>query len=94
MLIAIDNLKGIEKLKGHELIYVFKNENLEELLKTGLYCKRAEDISKVDINLTDYDIRCKKKAKINDEDLFDMPFIKQNKFAIIIPNYNNDHRRI
>lgn len=91
MKIAINSLDKIERLKGHEIVYVFKDEDLKELLKTGLHCKRPENISKVDINLTDYDIRCKKKAKIDDEDLFDMPFIKQNKFAIIIPNCNNDH---
>ena len=51
---------------------------------------RAIDIDKVDINLTDCNIRARKKASIDDGDLFEFPPIKQNKYAIIVPNYNND----
>lgn len=91
MKIAVNSLKNLEKLKGHEVIYVFDKEPLKELLDTKLHCVRAKDIGKVDINLTNYDIRAKKRANINDEDLFVIPKIKQNKYAIIVPNYNNDH---
>lgn len=91
MVIAVNNLKDIEKLKGHEIIYAFKDEKLKDLLKTGLHCVREDTIEKVDINLTNYDIKCKKKTTIDDENLFDIPPVKQNNFAIIIPNYNNDH---
>lgn len=90
MKIAINSLDKIERLKGHEIVYVFKDEDLKELLKTGLHCERYDNINKVDINLTDYNIKCKKKTTINDKNLFDLPPIKQNKFAIIIPSYNNN----
>ena len=91
MKIAINNLKGIDKLKGHEVIYAFKDESLEELLKTGLHCMQVQDIPRVDINLTDYDIRARKRAKIDDDDLFIFPEVPQRKYSIIVPNYNNDH---
>lgn len=89
MVIAIDNLKDISKLKDHELVYVFKDEKLDFLLKTKLHCVRYNEIKRVDINLTNYDIKCKKKAKITDKDLLELPKVKQNKYAIIIPNCNN-----
>lgn len=89
MVIAIDNLKDISKLKGHEIIYAFDDEKLDKLLKTKLHCIKWNRIEKVDINLTDYDIYCKKKAKITDKDLLELPKVKQNKYAIIIPNCNN-----
>jgi len=89
MKIAIDSLKGIDKLKGHELIYAFEKASLDELLKTKLHCVRYDRIEKVNINLSNYDIPCNKKAKITDEDLFEFPKVKQNKYVIIIPNYNN-----
>lgn len=37
MLIAIDNLKDVKKLIGHDLVYVFDNESAEELLKIKLH---------------------------------------------------------
>ena len=89
MVIAIDNLKDISKLKDHEFIYVFKDEKLDFLLKTKLHCVRYNEIKRVDINLTKYDIKCKKKAKITDKDLFELPKVKQNKYVVIIPNCNN-----
>ena len=90
MKIAVNSLKNLEKLKGHEVIYVFEDDPLEKLFKTNLHCMRVMDIDKVDINLTDYNIRARKRAKIDDGDLFEFPPIKQNKYAIIVPNYNND----
>lgn len=89
MLIAIDNLKDVKKLIGHDLVYVFDNESAEELLKTKLHCIHYTQVKRVDINLTKYDLKCKKKANITDDDLFDLPPIKENKYAIIIPNCNN-----
>lgn len=89
MIIAIDNLECLPKLEGHEVIYVFKDEKLKDLLNTGLHCIRYDKIERVHINLTDYDIPCKKRAKITDKDLLEMPKVKQNKYSIIIPNYNN-----
>lgn len=89
MLIAIDNLKDVKKLIGHDLVYVFDNESAEELLKTKLHCIHYTQVKRVDINLTKYDLKCKKKANITDDDLFDLPPIKENKYAIIVPNCNN-----
>jgi len=90
MKIAIDDLKGISKLKGHELIYVFdKDTELDKLLETKLHCIRYDKVESVNINLTKYDIPCKKKTTIDDKSLLDIPKVKQNKYAIIIPNYNN-----
>lgn len=90
MKVAIDkNIKDIHKLKGYDIVYLFDKEDVDDLLKTNLHCinkKYFKDI--VDINLTDYDIECYKKAKITDKDWNILPPKKENKFAIIIPNYN------
>ena len=90
MKVAIDkNIKDIHKLKGYEVIYLFEDESIDDLVKTNLHCisyKYFKDI--VDINLTDYNIECYKKAKITDKDWNILPPKKENKFAIIIPNYN------
>lgn len=92
MKIVIDkNVKDISKLKGHELVYLFDDETLDELLDKKLHCvKYNEYKERVDINLTKYDIRCKKKAKINDDNLFELPEHKDYKFSIIVPSCNND----
>ena len=91
MKIAVNNLKGIERLQGHEVIYAFKDESLEQLLQTGLHCMRIQDVPRVDINLTEYDIPARKKASIDDADLFVIPPIPERKYSIIVPNCNNDH---
>jgi len=90
MIVAINDVKDAPKLKNHEIIYAFNDEPLEYLLKTGLHCVKYDRIEKVHLNLTDYEISCKKKAKITDKDLFELPKVKQNKYVIIIPNYNNE----
>ena len=90
MKIAIDK-NSLEAIDGkNEFIYLFKNETLEDLLKTGLHCMRPEYCKFVDINLTDYDIDCIKKAKITDKDWNKIEYI-ENKIGIIIPNYNYEH---
>ena len=92
MKIAIDkNSKDIVKKKNNEYIYVFKNETLDELLETGLHCLYYDKCGYVDINLTEYDIDCIKKTSINDKDFDKIPEKIDYKFAIIVPNYNNDH---
>ena len=91
MRIAINSLKGIERLAGNDIIYLFDKKPLKDLLSTNLHCVYYKEAGNVDINLTDYDIQCRKKAKITDEDLFEFPPIKQNKYCIIVPNYNNNH---
>lgn len=91
MKIAIDkNSKDIVKKKSNEYIYLFKNETLDELLETGLHCLYYDKCGYVDINLTEYDIDCTKKASINDKDFDRLPDKIDYKFAIIVPNCNND----
>ena len=92
MKIAVDKntLKAI-KNNNNEYIYLFDNESLEELLKTKIHCIKYDRCDFVDINLTDYDIDCIKKAKITDKDFDKLPKNIDYNFAIIIPNCNNDH---
>ena len=92
MKIAIDkNNKDIIKKNENEYIYLFNDESLQELLQTGLHCMYYKNCGYVDINLTDYNVSCFKKAKITDEDFDKIPEKKDYRFAIIVPNYNNDH---
>ena len=92
MKVAIDKniVDKIPKNKKYEYIYLFENENIDELINTGLHCIYKDYIDSVDINLTEYKIDCIKKAKITDKDWDELPPKKDYKFAIIVPNYNND----
>jgi len=92
MKIAIDknSINGIKE-DGNEYIYLFDNEPLQELLKKNIHCLNYEYCEFVDINLTDYEINCLKKAKITDKDYNIIPDKIDYKFAIIVPNCNNDH---
>lgn len=92
MKIAINDLSQIDKLDDNELIYVYEKADLNHLIKTGLHCVNKDYIEGVDINLTEYNIPCLKKCTINDD--LNIPPKKDYKFAIIVPNCNNDHRRI
>lgn len=92
MKIAIDkNSIGIVKKDNNEYIYLFNNEDYKDLLKTGLHCIYYKNCGFVDINLTDYDISCIKKSKITDKDYDKLPEKMNYKYAIIVPNCNNDH---
>ena len=93
MKIAIDKNIDITKLKkGNDYIYVFDdNEKIDDMLKLGIYCVNKDYIKSVDINMTRYNIKCLKKAKISDIDYDKLPEKKDYKYAIIIPNCNNDH---
>ena len=91
MKIAVDkNSVGVAKKDGNEYIYLFDNEDYEELLETKLHCMDYRYCDFVDINLTDYDIECIKKAKPTDKD-WDKVERKDYKIGIIIPNYNYEH---
>lgn len=91
MKIAVDK-NSISAVKdGNEYIYLFDKEPLEELLKTNLHCIYYKNCSYVDINLTDYEIDCIKKAKITDKDFDVVPKKENYKYAIIVPNCNNNH---
>ena len=91
MKIAIDknSLKAIDN--KNDFIYIFRNEPLEELLKLGLHCIRYDECKQVDINLTDYDIDCIKKAKSTNKDWNILPEKVDYKIGIIIPNFNYEH---
>ena len=92
MKIAIDkNSIGIVKKDDNEYIYLFDNENYKDLLETGLHCIHYKNCGFVDINLTDYEIDCIKEAKIIDKDFDKLPEKMNYKYAIIVPNCNNDH---
>ena len=93
MKIAIDKNIDIEKLnKDNDYIYVFDDkEKVSNLINTGLYCINKSLIKYADINMTQYNINCIKKAKITDKDYDKIPKKEDYKFAIIVPNCNNDH---
>lgn len=91
MKIAIDkNSVSVAKKDGNEYIYLFDNEDYRDLLKTGLHCLDYRYCDFVDINLTDYDVECIKKAKPTDKN-WDKVERKNYKIGIIIPNYNYEH---
>ena len=92
MKIAVDKNVDINKLKkGNDYIYVFDDkEKINDLIKTRMYCINKDLIKSVDINMTQYNLKCIKKAKITDEDYDKVPEKKNYKFAIIVPNCNND----
>ena len=91
MKIAIDkNSVNIAKNDGNEYIYLFDDEDYKELLKIGLHCLDYRYCEFVDINLTDYNVECIKKAKPTDKD-WDKVERKDYKIGIIIPNYNYEH---
>ena len=89
MQIAID--KSIKE-RRKDFIYIFDDsEGLDDLIKTGLHCVHKDYINGVDINLTDYDIYCLKKAKYGEKDWDKLPPKKDYKIGIIVPNYNYEH---
>ena len=92
MKIAIDkNYKNIKRKKGVEYIYIFKDESLDELLSLDIKSMNYKYCEFVDINLTEYNLDCYKKASIDEKDYDVLPVKEDYKFAIIIPNCNNDH---
>lgn len=91
MIIGIDkNTLNVHKNTKYEYIYIYEDEPLEDLLKLKLHCIHKDYCKYVDINLTDYDIECIKKAKITDKD-WDKIVYNNYKIGIIIPNYNYEH---
>lgn len=94
MQVAIDKscLSEIDKLKKHELVYIFDdNESLDELLKLKLHCVHKSKLRSVEVNLSKYKLNAIKTAEIANIDKIELPKKKDYKFCIIIPNYNNDH---
>lgn len=92
MRIAIDkNSITAYKKDENEYIYLYDKEPLEDLLKTNLHCMSYKVCTFADINLTDFDIECIKKAKLTDKNYDKLPEKVDYKYAIIVPNFNNDH---
>lgn len=92
MKIAIDkNSINIPKKRENEYIYLFDKEPLEELKSIGLRCLNYKYCDYVDINLTNYEVESLKKSKITEKDYDVIPDKTDYRFAIIIPNCNNDH---
>ena len=92
MKIAIDkNSINAFKNDNNEYIYLFDDETYEELLEKNIHCMYYKLCNYVDINLTDYEIDCIKKAKYTDKDYDKLPEKINYKYAIIVPNCNNDH---
>lgn len=91
MKIAVDKNTINEVKLNNNYIYLFDDEPLEVLLNTGLQCIYYKHCNFVDINLTDYNVNCIKKAKPTDKDFDKLPPKKDYKFAIIVPNCNNNH---
>ena len=91
MRIAIDKKTlNINKKDSNEYIYLFDDESLDELLKTNLHCIYYKKCDFVDINLTNYDVDCIKKASSDDKN-YDKLEKNDYKIGIIIPNYNYEH---
>ena len=92
MKIAIDKSSlSAYKDNDNEYIYLFDNEPLQELIKTNIHCINYKLCEFVDINLSKFDTNCIKKAKVTDKDYDKLPEKINYKYAIIVPNYNNDH---
>ena len=91
MKIAVDkNSYQVAKNDGNKYIYLYEDESLEDLMKTKLHCMEYEECDYVDINTTKYNIDCLKKCKITDKDWDKIPEKMNYKYAIIVPNCNND----
>jgi glycosyltransferase involved in cell wall biosynthesis len=93
MKVAIDKdcIKYIEDFTEFDYIYVYEDETLADLLKLKLHCVYKDYVEFVDINLTKYNIECLKQTTIEDKHWKDKPEKPDYKFAIVIPNCNNDH---
>lgn len=92
MTIAIDKYTKdkIKKNKDIEYIYLFDNEKLEDLLNLNMHCLYYKKCKYVDINVSKYNIECIKKCNITDEEWDKLPDKIDYKYAIIVPNCNND----
>ena len=94
MQIAIDKtcIKDLNKIKKHDLIYIFDdNEKLEDLLKLNLHCIHKSKISEVEINASKFKLNAIKTVNLANISELEVPKKKDYKFVVIIPSYNNDH---
>lgn len=93
MQVAIDKtcLKYLDKVKGNEIIYIFDDEPLEELLKLNMHCVHKSKISEVEINASNFKLNAIKTVNLANISELELPKKKDYKFVVIIPSYNNDH---
>lgn len=93
MQVAIDKtcLKYLDKVKGNELIYIFDDEPLEELLKLNMHCVHKSKINEVEVNASKLKLNAIKTVNLANISELEVPKKKDYEFCIIIPNYNNDH---
>jgi glycosyltransferase involved in cell wall biosynthesis len=92
MKIAVDkNSISAVKNNNNEYVYLYDNENYKDLIALNMHCLKYNYCNYVDINLTNYNVNCIKKARITDRDYDILPKRKDYKFAVIVPNFNNDH---
>ena len=91
MKIAVDRNSLSAVKPGNEYIYLFDKEPLQDLLNKNIHCLNYKYCNFVEINLTDFDINCIKKAKLTDKNYDKLPEKINYKYAVIVPNYNNDH---
>ena len=91
MKIAVDKNSFSAVKDDNEYIYLFDDEPLKELLDKKIHCIYYKECDFVDINLTDFDIDCIKKAKLTDKDYDKLPEKVDYKYAVIVPNCNNNH---
>lgn len=91
MRIAIDKESVKAYKKNNEYVYLYEDEPLEDLIKLNMHCIYYKECNFVDINLTNYDVDCYKKATIKDKDYDKLPEKTDYKIGIIIPNYNYEH---
>lgn len=96
MQVAIDKtcLKYLDKVKGNELIYIFDDEPLEELLKLNMHCVHKSKIKEVEVNASNFKLNAIKMVNLANISELEVPKKKDYEFCIIIPNYNNDHGNI
>ena len=91
MQIAIDkNSLKAYKHNENDYIYLFDKEPLEDLLKLKMHCLYYKECGFVNINLTDFKVECLKKSSIDEKDYDVLPAKIDYKYAIIVPNCNND----
>lgn len=91
MKIAIDKNSLDVVDNKNDYIYLYDDEDYQDLIKLNLHCIYYKYCQYVDINLTDYDIDCMKKTTKHDEQWNKLPSKVDFKIAIIIPNYNYEH---
>lgn len=93
MQVAIDKtcLKYLDKVKGNDLIYIFDDEPLEELLKLNMHCVHKSKISEVEINASKLKLNAIETVNLANISELEPPKKKDYKFVVIIPSYNNDH---